>query len=110
MVPRAGHSRGPKSCEFGQTGLGLPAVCDVGNGLCRPDAGDGTTSGGNTWVNPSQVHLDPTKRYYISVLPGDGADPFEGADVGHGMGGAPIAAANSEHFTSVAPSMRRAKS
>src|SRR5262249_61610971 len=28
----------------------------------------------------------------ISVLPGDAADPFEGGDVGHGMGGAPIAA------------------
>jgi hypothetical protein len=56
--------------------------------------------------------LDPTKRYYISVLPGDAAQPFiagyagspancssnSGADsstwtgnCGHGMGGAPIA-------------------
>jgi len=40
-----------------------------------------------TAVDPSQVVLDPTKRYYISVLPGDAMDP------GHAMGGAQIAAA-----------------
>src|SRR5207302_10466764 len=47
-----------------------------------------------TAVNPSSVHLDPTKRYYISVLPGDAANPFEtgNAQGGHGMGGAPVAA------------------
>ena len=57
---------------------------------------------------PSAVHLDPTKRYYISILPGDAANPFEAANLsgtcttftnaggttgsscGHGMGGAPI--------------------
>ena len=33
-----------------------------------------------------QVTLDPNKRYYISILPGDAADP------GHGMGGAQIGA------------------
>ena len=48
------------------------AVCDVGNGACRPD----TTGNGQTPVLPSQVALDPTKRYYISVLPGDAANPF----------------------------------
>src|SRR5207237_8788418 len=34
-----------------------------------------------------------TKRYYISVLPGDAANPFEtgNASGGHGMGGAPVA-------------------
>ena len=36
-------------------------------------------------LDPSQVVLDPTKRYYISVLPGDAMDP------GHAMGGAQIA-------------------
>ena len=55
---------------------------------------------------PSSVHLDPTKRYYISVLPGDAANPFAagysnvpcstpGAPAncitGHGMGGTSIA-------------------
>ena len=25
---------------------------------------------------PSSVHLDPTKRYYISILPGDAGNPF----------------------------------
>ena len=99
---------GPNSCESGQTaidpstGLHNPVVCDVGNGACRPD----TTGNGSTPVLPSQVALDPTKRYYISVLPGDAADPFtagytgagctngtpgaSGAVCGHGMGGAPI--------------------
>jgi hypothetical protein len=60
---------------------------------------------------PSQVHLDPTKRYYVSVLPGDAANPFQNAylgspscmssggnsvpsaNCGHGMGGAPVPAA-----------------
>ena len=78
---------GPQSCEGGQTVLGQPAVCDVGNGVCRPD----TTGSGFTPVTPDQVYLDPSKRYYISVLPGDAANPFYGASAnGHGMGGAPI--------------------
>jgi Bacterial Ig domain len=98
---------GSKSCESGQTLLGQPAVCDVGNGMCRTDASQQTA------VDPSQVVtctssqvtncLDPLKRYYISVLPGDAADPFNAGytgtpncavsgHCGHGMGGAPIAA------------------
>jgi hypothetical protein len=94
---------GSVSCEGGQTQLGSPVVCDVGNGDCRPDTG-GT---GQTPVDPSQVSLDPTKRYYISILPGDAANPFNAGyagapdcstagvaagSCGHGMGGAPIAA------------------
>ncbi len=92
---------GPLSCEGGQTmldnrpacistgvpvgcsataGQHIPAVCDVGNGACRPDPNCTTlpclTSGGFTPVMPSSAHLDPTKRYYISVLPGDAANPF----------------------------------
>jgi len=74
---------GPLSCEGGQTmldtdptsstfGTHIKAVCDLGNGACRPDP----TGNGFTPVNPSQVHLDPSKRYYISVLPGDAANPF----------------------------------
>jgi hypothetical protein len=99
---------GPVSCESGQkvvdaSGAHVNAVCDVGNGVCRPD----TTGNGFTAVDPSQVALDPTKRYYISILPGDAANPFisgysggacqqgtansGGASCGHGMGGAPIA-------------------
>jgi hypothetical protein len=84
---------GPQSCESGQmvydpvSNSHLPAVCDVGNGACR------TTASQKIAVNPSEVVLDPTKRYYISVLPGDAANPFYGASAnGHGMGGAPIAA------------------
>ena len=99
---------GPLSCEGGQTVLGVPAVCDVGNGACRFDA----TGNGFTPVLPSQVALDPTKRYYISVLPGDSANPFAAGyagtpdcttagHCGHGMGGAPVPAlpANSTVYT-----------
>jgi hypothetical protein len=94
---------GPLSCESGQTLLGAPAVCDGGNGVCRTD---GTQQAP---LDPSQVHLDPTKRYYISVLPGDAGNPFANGyggspactstggvstpngSCGHGMGGAPVA-------------------
>jgi hypothetical protein len=101
---------GPVSCEAGQTiinpatGMHVPATCDVGNGVCRTDS---TAANGFTQVMPGAVALDPTKRYYISVLPGDAANPFaygysgagcqsgaanaaSGATCGHGMGGAPI--------------------
>ncbi len=113
---------GPLSCEGGQTildtnpssstyGQHVPAVCDLGNGACRPDPTGGQ---GSTQVNPSQVALDPAKRYYISVLPGDAGNPFpanaspaacngqEATSVtvdpnqtqcGHTMSGAPIAPA-----------------
>ena len=84
------------ACEAGQTVFDndptsptyqqhISAVCDIGNGVCRPGLQQ-------TAVDPSQVHLDPTKRYYFSILPGDAANPFAGGPVGHGMGGAPIAA------------------
>ena len=37
---------GERSCESGQTLLGSPAVCDVGNGACRTDsAGNGRDTG-----------------------------------------------------------------
>src|SRR5579871_3627491 len=117
---------GPVSCEGGQTMLdtrpactspGVPAgcsatsgqhisaVCDIGDGVCRPDP----TGNGFAPVLPSSVHLDPTKRYYISVLPGDAANPFPAyvgqpvcgstpynsdgslnTQCGHSMSGAPI--------------------
>ena len=75
---------GSISCESGQTflnpstGTHVNAVCDVGDGSCRPGAS-------KTPLNPNQVHLDPTKHYYISVLPGDAGDGE------HAMGGAQIA-------------------
>jgi hypothetical protein len=75
---------GTVSCEDGQTvldpstGAHVNAACDLGNGVCeaktRKDA-----------LDPSKVYLDPSKHYYISVLPGDAMDP------GHAMGGAQIA-------------------
>src|SRR6266436_832106 len=84
---------GAVACETGQTvfdpatGTHVPTVCDVGDGVCRTNASQQTP------VNPSQVHLDPTKHYYISVLPGDAGNPFISGNTigGHGMGGSPIA-------------------
>jgi hypothetical protein len=70
---------GAISCESGQTLLGTPAACDVGNGVCRTDAGQKVA------VTPDQVALDPTKRYYLSILPGDGINTTLGG------GGAPVA-------------------
>ncbi len=102
---------GQLSCESGQSLQGVAAVCDVGNGVCR------TTGTQFQTLSPSQVYLDPTKRYYISVLPGDAANPFgagflgsaqcastigltpagtngqvsvPSGTCGHGMGGSPI--------------------
>src|SRR6266478_5258652 len=83
---------GTRSCESGQTvfdpstGTHVSAVCDVGNGACRPGAQEAA-------VSPGQVHLDTTKRYYITVLPGDGADALDinPQNHAHGMGGAPLA-------------------
>jgi hypothetical protein len=79
---------GALSCESGQSVLGVPSPAQ-------------------TIVFPSSVQLDPTKRYYISVLPGDAGNPFHAGNLtadctngvakatnpgacGHGMGGAPI--------------------
>jgi hypothetical protein len=81
---------GDISCENNQT---------VGNVTVTPTA----------YTFPTDVVLDPNKRYYISVLPGDAAQPFiagyagapdcsaAGATAGHcghGMGGAPIPKGN----------------
>src|SRR5581483_2045959 len=52
----------------------------------------GTAAPEQVAVDPSQVALDPTKRYYISVIPGDAGTPFETGNAvsGHTMGGAEI--------------------
>jgi hypothetical protein len=74
---------GTIACESGQTAfdpvskLHPSVVCDIGNGVCRP----GTQQ---TAVDPGQVHLDPAKRYYISILPGDAGNSFSFG------GGAPV--------------------
>jgi hypothetical protein len=67
---------GAVACESGQTVFDpiskshLPSVCDIGNGVCRTDAKQQAPT------DPGQVHLDPTKRYYISILPGDAGNSF----------------------------------
>lgn len=38
----------------------------------------------------SDVGLDPTKHYYVSILPGDAGDPVVSGDPGHMMGGTEI--------------------
>ena len=72
---------GPVSCEAGQTlsgsqpgSSGVPVACDQGNGVCRPAAQ-------KEQLDPSQVALDSTKRYYLSVQPADGINP---TITGHG--------------------------
>jgi uncharacterized repeat protein (TIGR01451 family) len=64
---------GSVSCEAGQTLLGKATACDIGNGQCRQDGTSQKTS-----VDPGDVYLDPNKRYFISVLPGDGVNPVIG--------------------------------
>jgi hypothetical protein len=108
-TPPVGSTPGvPTGCSM-TAGMHVPAVCDVGNGACRPDPNCTAlpcSAGGTTPVFPSQVALDPSKRYYISVLPGDAANPFptnvsapacNGLEAqqgdttcGHTMSGAPI--------------------
>ncbi|WP_165614436.1 choice-of-anchor Q domain-containing protein [Paraburkholderia ginsengiterrae] len=67
---------GKVACESGQkvydpaTNSHLPAVCDIGNGVCR------TTAAQQVPVDPSRVALDPKKHYYISILPGDAGNSF----------------------------------
>ncbi|WP_176728759.1 choice-of-anchor Q domain-containing protein [Burkholderia ubonensis] len=69
---------GTVACESGQTvydpvsNTHLPTVCDVGNGVCR--TGANVTQ--QTAVDPKYVALDPTKHYYISILPGDAGNTF----------------------------------
>ncbi len=85
---------GSISCEADQTIMGSPAVCDIGNGVCRPAAG------GKTQLKPDQVVLDPNKRYYISILPGDGMSTDANDNpIGHAMGGSQISW-NGSHWVS----------
>jgi hypothetical protein len=97
------------SCESGQTvfnpatGTHVKTVCDLGDGACD------MTGARTHWteVNPSQAVLDPNRRYYITIFPGDAANPFNTGNVGngctptattscpsvgHGMGGSPVPA------------------
>src|SRR5450432_382409 len=70
---------GTIACESGQTLQGQPAVCDLGNGGCRTKNADGTSTGFTGQqdpVDPKYVHLDPSKRYYITILPGDAGNDF----------------------------------
>jgi len=61
---------GTVSCEAGQKLQGADAACDIGNGVCRTTAGAQKTQ-----LSPADVYLDPNKRYFISILPGDAINP-----------------------------------
>ena len=90
-----GATAGDLSCEYGQTVGGVPAICEVGNGVCVPAATGQVAA--QTSSLPSQVTLDPgcgfgtaamrpgvtctvsapyPKRYYLSAFPGDAGNPF----------------------------------
>ena len=102
---------GKISCEQGQTVQGSPATCDIGNGVCRaiadpsglavanaplgasPLVVDPSANLGKAPVDPGQVHLDPTKHYFISVLPGDGGNPTITAAGGPDANGKPFSIA-----------------
>ncbi|MDB6162017.1 MAG: multicopper oxidase type 3 [Gammaproteobacteria bacterium] len=64
---------GDNSCGTGQTVRGRAAAS-----LLRPSS------------SIADVKLDPTKNYYISILPGDAADPVVNGGNGHIMGGAEV--------------------
>jgi hypothetical protein len=66
---------GTVSCEAGQTVQGSAATCDIGNGVCRVDS----TAGQKAPLDPKDVYLDPSKHYFVSVLPGDAINPTIGA-------------------------------
>ena len=86
----------------------MPLIAQGCTGQGSVSCGAGQTVRGQdppmqTPADPSELHLDTTKRYYISVLPGDGANPFnsgngsaclpdtdpnyDASSCGHGMGG-----------------------
>ncbi|WP_109488884.1 choice-of-anchor D domain-containing protein [Occallatibacter savannae] len=90
---------GDLSCGANQTVLGKTAATSSPSG-----PGDVPLCGAGL-VDTAHC-LDPNKRYYLSVLPGDAAQPFiagyagtpdcsaagvKAGSCGHGMGGAPIA-------------------
>jgi hypothetical protein len=88
---------GAVSCEGGQTVQGSPATCDIGDGVCRAQAdasGLGIAvdpaAGQKVAVDPKYVHLDPNKRYFISILPGDGVNPTIGGAGGPDDSGNPF--------------------
>ncbi len=90
------------------TGCTGPMSCEEGD---NSQTVQGVQQPSRARTSPGDVALDPNKRYYISILPGDAAQPFiagyggapdctptaPGSDTGtgagncgHGMGGAPI--------------------
>ena len=90
---------GDNSCEIGQSVLGVPAACDIGNGVCR------TGVPTKTALDPGQVSLDTTKHYYISVLPGDAISNDDPNNPGHAMGGAEIVYLNGSWRSPLAPTV-----
>ena len=61
---------GQYACESGQTLLGTPAVCDVGNGICRTDASQQTP------VDPEPGTPGSEQALLHLILPGDAGNSF----------------------------------
>src|SRR2546427_11068277 len=81
---------GAASGGGGQPVQGAAPTCDIGNGACRATSGPcgvgivvDPAAGQKVAVNPNSVHLDPTHRYSLSILPCDEVTPTIG-----GAGGA----------------------
>jgi hypothetical protein len=122
---------GPQSCERSQTVYDpvthshVPAACD-GSGICYPDP----QGAGLPQSMPGQVNLTATNPdgspvyYYVSILPGDAANPFDKgytgspanctlpptdpnfvdpSKCGHTMGGAPVAPGQTAVTVNVEP-------
>jgi hypothetical protein len=75
---------GTVACESGQavfdpaTQSHLSAVCDIGNGGCRTSS----TPIQQDETPFTAVALDPTKYYYVSILPGDAGNSFSSGSGG----------------------------
>lgn len=78
---------GPISCEQGQTQGSTPVACDLGNGICRTGVDQKSP------LKPGDVALDPNRRYFISILPGDGVNPTIGGAGGPDANGKPFSIA-----------------
>jgi hypothetical protein len=109
---------GPLSCGQGQTWIDPKTGVDVP----LPQGMEGYEP--QAAITVDQVALDPNKYYYISILPGDAANPFNHAytgsasncllpptdpnavppaTCGHSMGGAPIQSPAAAGLTGFAP-------
>jgi len=82
-----------------------PVSCGTGQTVYNPVTNTHVPVPPDPQITPDQVVLDPNKFYYISVLPGDAANPFNTGNTvpGHTMGGSPIPSPAASSLTAFAP-------